>query len=275
MISYSREDLNICQQLFEVLSSISQLSVMLDIQNHKYFWNETVEMIRTSDVILVFQSKEYFQSRSCRQELEFARGALEKPIIFVSVDQNFTAEDWLVAENVLSFDQNDLIATSNEILTKINEIFSFEIPLIEGRRQTSDLRFWNKEQIRKWFDEQNLLPIIYEFYRFETGNELRIFAEALLKTSWLKEYERIKLRITKDQTVSAHEFHKFVNALERIVQWTNSNGIAADENRSFYLISRELQHEPFLIDIFKEFFNAKTWFFSSKVESDVFDVNAE
>jgi len=58
-------------------------------------WEEIAEAIEKSDVILFLMSKDYQDSKSCRQEVMYAKDSLKKRFIPIYMNKDFTATGWL------------------------------------------------------------------------------------------------------------------------------------------------------------------------------------
>ncbi|CAF3696239.1 unnamed protein product [Rotaria sp. Silwood1] len=85
------------------------------------------------------------------------------------------------------------------------------------------LKQWTVTEIECWFHNNGILCELYQFYGFQNGNQLLLYAEALKNTDWLKEYEDVQQgfenKFKKQQlTLSTHQFIKFVDALRELVR---------------------------------------------------------
>ncbi len=58
-------------------------------------WEEIGEAIEKSDVILFLMSKDYQDSKSCRQEVMYTKDSLKKRFIPIYMNKEFTATGWL------------------------------------------------------------------------------------------------------------------------------------------------------------------------------------
>lgn len=213
MISYSHADMKICRQLVEILTPLSQLSIYVDFQNCKYLWKETVYMIDQADLILVLLSKHYFQSKSCRQEFFFATNRSRRPILPLLLEDQHQPTDWLnkhlSLHKPIRFNPDDL----SELLAQINGYFSMAI---SWKKPTSNIKTWTEEDVKQWFEKHQLRSSLCDFYRFKNGQELLLFAHALSRSPWTAEFDRIRQRLNDASTMSAHDFLKFIHALEKI-----------------------------------------------------------
>jgi hypothetical protein len=218
MISYSHVNLDFCRQLCHMLSQISELTISVDINNCKYLWKDIAESIEQSDLILFLISKDFFMSKSCRQEFIYATDTFKKLFIPVFIDPNYKAIDWLdkrIAESkCIRFGEKDFMNTYDELLTIIQEVLCINI---SSDRRTLDITKWNDKEVKQWFIENKILLELHDFYQFQNGNELLIYAQGVLRFLWTKEYERIRPRFEekfKEQNLSSHDFLKFINSLQ-------------------------------------------------------------
>jgi len=218
MISYSYIDLDFYRKLYDILNKTSKLSIYSDADNRK----QIGQNIEQSDIILFLISKEFFTNKSCRQELIYVTDILKKPFIPVFIDQDFKPIGWLHKRidrvKCIRFGERDLMESCEELLSMINENLSMNLSL---ENNSLDIKKWNEKEVKQWFINNNLISELYEFYQFQNGNELFLYAQAISTYSWTKEYERIRSSFAKkfqeqEQNLSSHEFLKFINALERI-----------------------------------------------------------
>jgi hypothetical protein len=88
-----------------------------------------------------------------------------------------------------------------------------------------DVTKWNDNEIKQWFSDHHIISELYEFYHFQNGNELLLYATATLAFSWIKEYERIKVRFEEkfkqqERSLSQDQFLQFIYALKRLPKQT-------------------------------------------------------
>lgn len=101
MISYSHSDSTFCRQLVESLSA--HIPVWVDykqahdtISHSDDLWEEIARAMEMATVIVLIVSKEYYDSKSCRQELSYASDALKKRIVPIyPPNQTYRASGWL------------------------------------------------------------------------------------------------------------------------------------------------------------------------------------
>ncbi|CAF3202296.1 unnamed protein product [Rotaria sp. Silwood2] len=222
MISYSHIDIDFCRQLYNVLSIFPELSISVDFNNSKYLWKEISQTIEQTDLVLFIISNNFFNSKSCRQELIYVTNTLKKPFISVFINGNYQVTGWLKSQisesKYIHFEEKDFLDTCNELLSLIKQSLSINMSLVKN---TSDVKQWNEKEVKQWFNNNNLMSELHGFYQFQNGNELLLYTQAILTFSWTKEYERIKIRFEEkfkqqQQYLSPHEFLKFINALKHL-----------------------------------------------------------
>ncbi|CAF4606046.1 unnamed protein product, partial [Didymodactylos carnosus] len=92
MISYSHANILFCKQLVDKIRLMEQFDVWIDYLNYELtnytsvthsddIWEEIAEAIEIASVVILIVSKEYYDSKSCRQELSYASDVLKKRII--------------------------------------------------------------------------------------------------------------------------------------------------------------------------------------------------
>ncbi|CAF4690314.1 unnamed protein product, partial [Rotaria sp. Silwood1] len=229
MISYSHVNIDFCRQLYDILNTIPQLSINVDINTGKYLWKEIIQTIEQSNLILFLLSKDFFYDKSCRQELIYVTDILKKLFFPIFIDQNFKPTDWLhkrIARlKYIRFGKLDFMNTCEELLSMINEHLYINISLV---RNSLDIKQWNDQEVKQWFIKNHILPELYEFYQFRNGNELLLYAQAILAYPWINEYERIRIRFEEKfqqqkQNLSRDQFLQLINALERLQKQTYFN----------------------------------------------------
>ena len=217
MISYSSSNREFCRELYNVFNTLPELSVYVDFKTGKYSWKETVEMIEQSDVVLFLLSNEFYQSKSCRQEFLYVTDTLKKLFFPIFIDRDFKSISWLQKRIVrlksIRFGDKDFLETCEDLLVLINENLSIDLSLIN---HAADVKKWTDQEIRQWFIDQRIRLDLYEFYQFQNGQELLLYAQAIFSSSWIKEYERIQVRFEGRNSLSQEQFLQFIYALKRL-----------------------------------------------------------
>lgn len=83
------------------------------------------------------------------------------------------------------------------------------------------IEYWDKENIRQWFDENGILMELCDLYQFHDGTELFSYAQLLLtdeKTHFDNYSQEFQRQFHKN--LLPHQFNKFVNSLRKL---TNEN----------------------------------------------------
>ncbi|CAF3450169.1 unnamed protein product [Rotaria socialis] len=219
-ISYSHVNIDFCRQLYDILNAIPKLSISVDFNTGKYLWKDIVETLAQADVVVFLLSKDFFYDKSCRQELIYVTDKLKKLFIPIFIDRDFKPTGWLhkrIARlKSIRFDKTNLIGTCEELLSMINEHLYMNISLV---RNSLDIKQWSDKEVKEWFMKNDILPELDEFYQFRNGNELLLYAKAILAYPWINEYERIRTRFAekfqqKNQNLTQEQFLQFINQLQ-------------------------------------------------------------
>jgi hypothetical protein len=260
MISYSHSDAIFCRELVERLSAY--VPVWVDykqghdaISHSDDLWEEIARAMEMATIIVLIVSKEYYDSKSCRQELSYASDALKKRIVPVyAPNQQYRASGWLgiriAGQKYIHFgrklfadavkelssmiltDQKQIGISSttspppppppapSEIVTNTS---SKTIPVKfpeEEENKLLILKDWTTKDIRKWFDDNHIHNDLITLYadQFHTGTALIVYARHL-KLFYRNEYIRIFKKYHKifnEKTLDTLDFITFVDALYRL-----------------------------------------------------------
>ncbi|UJR09593.1 hypothetical protein I4U23_013828 [Adineta vaga] len=222
IISYAHDDIDFCQQLHDVLVKLPQLSVSVNFNNGKYLWEEIAQTIKQSHLVLFLVSQHFYHSLSCRQEFTYATNTLNKLFIPIIIDADYQAKGWLETRvKHIRFVEGNFSNNCDELFSMMSEYLSVDLPSISSLKNSTNIKQWDSADVQRWFINNGIKSELYEFYQFVNGNELFLYAKAILEFPWTKEYERIKLRFEEkfnehDQHLSSYEFLKFINALEQL-----------------------------------------------------------
>jgi hypothetical protein len=101
MISYSHSDSTFCRELVDRLSV--HVPVWVDykqahdaVAHSDDLWEEIARAMEMATIIVLIVSKEYYDSKSCRQELSYASDTLKKRIVPIyAPNQQYRASGWL------------------------------------------------------------------------------------------------------------------------------------------------------------------------------------
>jgi hypothetical protein len=95
MISYSHENKDLCQRIYARLSSESNYSVWIDVENmHGSTLEAMAEAIEQTHIVLVCMSKAYRHSRACQAEGEYAY-TRQRHIIPLKMQSKYNPDGWL------------------------------------------------------------------------------------------------------------------------------------------------------------------------------------
>jgi hypothetical protein len=89
------------------------------------FWEEIGEAIEKADAVLFLMSKDYQDSKSCRQEVMYAKDSLKKRFIPIYMNKDFIATGWLgvriVGPQYIRFGKKSFEDTMKELTKLIQE----------------------------------------------------------------------------------------------------------------------------------------------------------
>ena len=217
MISYSHLNMNFCRDLIEILSKISEFSIHVDFMTGKYFWEETRQTIEQADLVLFLLSDEFYTSKSCRQEFLHVTDRITKLFFPIFINEFYKPIGWIQKRiarlKTIRFTHENFLDNCEQLLNLINENLSMNISL--KTKISSEIVQWTRIEIQNWFTKENLRQELYEFYNFQNGQQLLLYAQATLAYPWTKEYERIKGRFQEDN-LSSNDFQKFIVALKHL-----------------------------------------------------------
>ena len=269
MISYSHSDATFCRELVERLSAY--VPVWVDykqahdaIAHSDDLWEEIARAMEMASVIVLIISKEYYDSKSCRQELSYATDALRKRIVPVyAPNQQYRASGWLgiriagqkyihfgrklfteavkeLASIVATDQKQQLVVTSPPPSLaplplpspQSEPIPSPVVPEEEEDDKLLLLKDWTNKDTRKWFDENQIHPDLITLYadQFQTGSSLIIYARHL-KLFYRHEYIQIVTKFQKlfpEKTLDTLDFITLVDALYRLRAEYDPQGILDD-----------------------------------------------
>ncbi|CAF0934267.1 unnamed protein product [Rotaria sordida] len=248
MISYSHSDAIFCRELVEHLSAyvptwVDYKQTQGTVAHSDDVWEEIAHAMEMATVIVLLVSKDYYNSKSCRQELSYASDTLKKRIIPVYVpNQQYRASGWLgiriagqkyihfgrksftdaikeLSSTILT-DQKSLVVSSTQPVTYPS---SEPIPKTitnEENKLLLTLQNWTKKDIQKWFDDNHIHNDLITLYieQFHTGTSLIVYARHV-KLFYRHEYIRIFKNYSKifhGKELNTLDFITFVDALYRL-----------------------------------------------------------
>ncbi|CAM4924077.1 unnamed protein product [Rotaria socialis] len=250
MISYSHSDTKFCRELVETLSA--HVPVWVDYKQAKDavahsddLWEEIARAMELATVIVLIVSKEYYNSKSCRQELSYASDALKKRIVPIYPgDQQYRASGWLgiriagqkyihfgrkpfseaieeLSSIVLADQKPNIVTLTRPTETRSSSCATHPIKMIdEENKLLSAAKNWTTKDIRKWFEDNqihaDLITLLID--QFHTGTALIVYARHV-KLFYRNEYIRIFKNYSKifhGKKLNTFDFIKFVDALYRL-----------------------------------------------------------
>ncbi|CAF2967898.1 unnamed protein product [Rotaria sp. Silwood2] len=178
-------------------------------------------------------SKDYQDSKSCRQEVMYAKDSLKKRFIPIYIKKDFVATGWLgvriVGPQYIRFEKKSFNDTIKELIKLIiedkkhqeydkkkvaepsttsprvlenkpientnNQIKPNEDNHIKANRKSSkkSVEQWTKEDIAQWFDDNCIHQELIDLYDFRHGIDLLLYGQCL-RPDWQIEYNAISER---------------------------------------------------------------------------------
>ena len=213
-------------------------------------WEEISEAIESAQVILFLITKDYQSSKSCRQEVMYARDTLKKRFIPVYLKKDYVASSWLgiriVGPQYIRFGKRSFGDTITEILnfivdegsvrlksstTVLTNTFNFpeltsdkrseENPVrsisLHSNRGTKSIEQWTADDIDRWFHENRIDQKLKDLYQFEYTTDLLLYAHCL-HPDWQQEYADMRERFMREynQILYRDQFVRLVGALFRL-----------------------------------------------------------
>jgi hypothetical protein len=238
MVSYSHSDSKFCREIVEHLSN--HIPVWVDYKqahhgsNHSDdLWEQIASAIEIATIIVLIVSKEYYDSKSCRQELSYASDTLKKRIVPIyAPDQQFKASGWLgiriAGQKYVHFGRKDFTDALNELLSlilvdqKSGTITEPPQKMISTKtnEQKNSIKDWTSKDVRQWFDDNHIHSDLITLFadQFHTGTALLVYAYHL-KQFYRNEYIQILANYNKTfhgKRLQTVDFVTFADALWRL-----------------------------------------------------------
>lgn len=216
------------------------------------FWEEIGEAIEKSNVVLFLMSKDYQDSKSCRQEVMYAKDSLKKRFIPIYMKKDFTATGWLgvriVGPQYVRFGKKTFDETVKELVKiilddkkqqetepiKETKPTSTKPPVIDNTDNEtkpvenipieSNIKLpnkpteqWTKKDITQWFNDNHIHQELVDLYDFHHGMDLLIYSQ-WLKSDWQIEYNDMRERYQQKYNTQLYrdQFVRLVSALHRL-----------------------------------------------------------
>ena len=230
MISYSHGNSEFCHELVEHLSQ--HFSVWVDYQQEHHgshhsddLWEEIAGAMEMATAIILIVSKEYYDSKSCRQELSYATDTLKKRIVPIyAPNQQFKANGWLgiriAGQKYVHFGKKSFTDAVDELRSMINIDQNSPIvhrPVHTTVKSENSIKTWTAKDIQKWFEDSHIHRDLITLFadQFHTGTALLVYAHHL-KQFYRHEYLHISANYQKkfhDKRLQTVDFITFVDAL--------------------------------------------------------------
>lgn len=215
-------------------------------------WEEIGQAIEQANVVLFLMSKDYQESKSCRQEVMYAKDSLKKRFIPIYIRKEFVATGWLgvriVGPQYIRFGKKAFDDTIKELikliiedkrqhgsdLTKLNSPLSNTAsPVTNTNNETkphennyskSDRKYlnkpiehWTKQDISQWFHDNSIPQELEDLYDFQYGIDLLLYGQCL-RPDWQLEYDMVKERYEEKFNAKLYRDHfvRFVGAIYRL-----------------------------------------------------------
>lgn len=219
-------------------------------------WEEIAEAIENASVVLLLMSKDYQDSKSCRQEVMYAKDSLKKRFIPIYTKKDFTATGWLgvriVGPQYIRFGKQSFEETVKKLLDLIHDdktsgeappqgqskppetttsppvteepLLTATQPPTETNPPASGLKpvnkpvdKWTRPDVLQWFDQNQIRRELADVYDFKHGSDLLLYGQCL-RPDWQAEYADVKERFQKkhQSVLYRDQFVRFVGALNRL-----------------------------------------------------------
>ena len=230
MISYSHSNSAFCHELVDHLSK--HVPVWVDYQQEHHgshhsddLWEEIAAAMEMATVIVLVVSKEYYDSKSCRQELSYVTDTLKKRIVPVyAPNEQFKANGWLgiriAGQKYVHFGKKTFANAIDELLTMIN--IEQQSPVVKQLfrkpvERENSIKDWTAKDIHKWFVDSHVHRDLITLFasQFHTGTALLVYAHHL-KHFYQQEYFQILANYQKKfngKRLQTVDFITFVDAL--------------------------------------------------------------
>ena len=259
MISYSHSDSTFCRELVERLSGY--VPVWVDykqasdtVAHSDDLWEEIARAMEIATVIVLIVSKEYYDSKSCRQELSYASDILRKRIVPIyAPNQQYRASGWLgiriAGQKYIHFGRKLFADGVQELASLVANdqkkasapAVSLPLPELSSTVESGScsppsvhlpvkmpheenklhvLKDWTREDILAWFKDNHIHENLTALFadRFRTGTALVVYSRHL-KYFYRNEYVRIYAKyyeLFDGHRLDTFEFVNLVDAFHRL-----------------------------------------------------------
>ncbi|CAF2114923.1 unnamed protein product [Rotaria magnacalcarata] len=235
MISYAHADSEFCHRLVDALQKDTRLQIWVDFEycHTEDLWEEIALAIEESKVIIFLMSKDYQDSKSCRQEVMYTKDSQKKRFIPVYIKKEFVATGWLgvriVGPQYIRFEKRSFDDTAKELIKLIIEDETQQesdknkqtdqsakpSPPIDNKpvdntdnqikpTENNDVNSvqtplkkpieqWKRKDITQWFYDNRIHKELADLYDFQCGTDLLLYGQCL-RPDWQTEYQAISER---------------------------------------------------------------------------------
>ncbi|CAF0745362.1 unnamed protein product [Didymodactylos carnosus] len=257
--SYSHRNKEFCVKVLELLSTRNDVFDIWIDQTHCQsvgdLWESIADGMEQAQIIVCLISKHYYESKSCRQEFQYATDTLHKSIVPAFLE-DFEPRSWLGIRisgvkyirfrNLAQPDKAkmaDLLDTilasfaassssSPEVLSAVQHSSkqhqSYEPEITHDKNSTIDsLRLPNEQwstatidDINNWFIYHHISSQIRNLYNFQTGQDMLHYAQMLVDDyeQQFQIYSKAFRKKTNDDELLPHEFDRFKRAMEKLLK---------------------------------------------------------
>lgn len=216
-------------------------------------WEEIALAIERSNVILFLMSKDYQESKSCRQEVMYTKDSQKKRFIPIYAYKDFVATGWLgvriVGPQYVRFGKKSVDETIKELIdlivedtnqqdsvknkpkdpssntnkpiesTNNNSSNNVEVEETKPNKEFSKkpLEQWTKKDIREWFASIGVHKELADLYEFQHGTDILIYGQCL-SPNWQIEYDAMNERYQQKYSKKLYrdQFVVLVGAINRL-----------------------------------------------------------
>ncbi|CAF1077800.1 unnamed protein product [Didymodactylos carnosus] len=252
-ISYSHGDKVFCKNLIDVLQPSSKqthfwvdfLNINSAVVHSDDLWEQIAEAIEKADAIILIISKNYYDSKSCRQELSYAKDMQKKRIIPIYMQKEYKPTGWLgiriaglayidfskKAFDIAVKELSEILNKSTEIIPKLQQALTLvdsdpkhttSIDSNSSIALEKPTTTWTLDDINLWFEKNRISTELRMLFDFQDGAELLTYASDL-KSNLEREEKNTRLHFEKkhNEPLSTLQFNRFKRALYHLIDVQN------------------------------------------------------
>ncbi|CAF1138958.1 unnamed protein product [Didymodactylos carnosus] len=252
-ISYSHGDKVFCKNLIDTLQQSSKkthfwvdfLNINSAVVHSDDLWEQIAEAIEKADAIILIISKNYYDSKSCRQELSYAKDMQKKRIIPIYMQKEYKPTGWLgirtaglayvdfskKAFDIAFKELSEILNKSTEIIPQLEQALTLvdsdpkhttSIDSNSSIALEKPTTTWILEDINLWFEKNRISTELRMLFDFQDGAELLTYASDL-KSNLKREEKNTRIHFEKkhNEPLSTLQFNRFKQALYRLIDVQN------------------------------------------------------